>query len=415
MYSLARKRGKRETVGACHAVGGFFICLLHVGVAMSDNPTNTPYSVEAASLPEVGYDPIAPLRQEYEEQQALFSAQPPIIQRFLEAQARQLADAMLQKLPQIRFTLPDRVVTDVPAQGFGPVTPVAAESREQIAGGLLDRLTRTEPAAAVRQRLAELMGSADEGIATAAELVRHATAMHMVHGMLPAGRPVTYVAEEGEVIPTRPAGPSGESAVTAATDAIVEEEERAADRETLLTPYVPAARRFFMPQWVIFDDEGRLLVNTEAEAEARVASMQRFVSVLHASVALAPYMVADEEYQRKRYGILGQLINQGRVLARFQTQEIVEIIQQRAASQDLNRGLSLSLPYFDDQELEMRTHDFTVIPPGRIMFVPAFVVRAAREEQAKVAQDTRLSPSTRKHLLSELANLEHAFHSSRNG
>ena len=57
----------------------------------------------------------------------------------------------------------------------------------------------------------------------------------------------------------------------------------------------------------------------------------------------------------------------------------------------------------------MKTHDFEVIPAGRIMFVPAFVVRAAREEQVKVAQDTRLDPSTRKHLLAELKMLEEAF------
>ena len=54
----------------------------------------------------------------------------------------------------------------------------------------------------------------------------------------------------------------------------------------------------------------------------------------------------------------------------------------------------------------MKLHDFEVIPAGRIMFVPAFVVRAAREEQVKVAQDTRLSHSTRIHLLAELKALE---------
>jgi hypothetical protein len=43
------------------------------------------------------------------------------------------------------------------------------------------------------------------------------------------------------------------------------------------------------------------------------------------------------------------------------------------------------------------------------MFVPAFVVRAAREEQAKIAQDTRFSASTRKHLLFELQMLEDGF------
>jgi hypothetical protein len=124
---------------------------------------------------------------------------------------------------------------------------------------------------------------------------------------------------------------------------------------------------------------------------------------------LSPYMVADEEYQQKRYGMLGQLVNQGRALAVFETNEIIRTIKRRATAHDLNRGLSLSLPYVDDQELLMRTHDFEIIPSGRIMFVPAFVVRAAREEQAKVAQDTRLSPSTRKHLLGELHTLEQAF------
>jgi hypothetical protein len=73
----------------------------------------------------------------------------------------------------------------------------------------------------------------------------------------------------------------------------------------------------------------------------------------------------------------------------------------------------LSLPYFDDQALKLKIHPFVVIPAGRIMFVPAFMVRAAREEAVKVAQDTRLSPSTRKHLLAELALLEHAFGTSR--
>jgi hypothetical protein len=50
-----------------------------------------------------------------------------------------------------------------------------------------------------------------------------------------------------------------------------------------------------------------------------------------------------------------------------------------------------------------------VIPAGRIMFIPAFVVRAAVEEQAKVAQDTRYNISTRKHLLDILRMLEAAF------
>jgi len=230
---------------------------------------------------------------------------------------------------------------------------------------------------------------------------------------LPTGRSVTYVAVEGEEIATLPVNSALDpaSAITATTDAIAEEATEGADRGRgeLLVPYVPAARRFYLPQWVAFDEHDHLLVNSVEEAEAHVASMQRFLTLLHASVALAPYMVADEVYQQKRYGMLGQLVNQGRALARYRTLEIINEIKRRAAAQDLNRGLSLSLPYFDDQTLELKQRQIEIIPVGRIMFVPAFVVRAVREDQAKVAQDTRLSASTRKHVLGELELLEAAF------
>jgi hypothetical protein len=133
------------------------------------------------------------------------------------------------------------------------------------------------------------------------------------------------------------------------------------------------------------------------------------MEVLHLGRSFAPYIVADEQYQQKRYGMLGQLVNQGRALACYETREIITTIKERAAQHDLNRGLSLSLPYFDDQELAMALESFEVIPQGRIMFVPAFVVRAARAQQAKVADDTRLSHGTRQHLIHELKMLETAF------
>ncbi len=347
------------------------------------------------------------LRQEHETWQALLDAQPQLVQRFLEAQARQLADALIQRLPQARFELPDRVVTAV---GDQPA-PLPAEAREQLAGGLLDRLTRGDVRVALRQRLAELEGASHRAVVAAAGLLRHATATHMVRNMLPSGRSVTYTIAEGDEVPTLPVDSAIEpgSAITATTDAIAEEGKAEEGRGELLVPFVPAARRFYLPQWVAFDSHDHLLVKSVNEAEAHLASMQRFVAILHAAVGLAPYIVADTDYQQKRYGMLGQLVNQGRALARYRTGEIIRIIQQRAQAKDLNRGLSLSLPYFDDQDLELKAHDFQVIPGGRIMFVPAFVVRAAREEQAKVAQDTRLSPSTRRHLLSLLKTLERAF------
>lgn len=375
---------------------------------MNKNPPSTPVPTPAET-------PADYLRQEYDAWQALFHDQPIPVQRFLEAQARGLAEALTypERSPQVRFTLPNQVVL---APG-GKEQTVPAEHREQLAGGLRDRLAHGGVAVALRERLAQLEGMPDRAVAVGAGLLRHATAMHMVHGMLPAGRSVTYRPLEGEEIPSQPVEAEGEpaSAITAPTDAIAEEAPSEEGRGELLVPFVPAARRFYLPQWVAFDDEDRLLVASASEAEAHIASMQRFLSVLHAAIGLAPHMVADEGYQQKRHGMLGQLVNQGRALARHHAREVVRTVQQRAAAGELNRGLALSLPYFDDQALRMKTHDFEVIPSGRIMFVPAFVVRAAHQERAKVAQDTRLSPSTRKHLLAELTMLERAFEAKRDG
>ncbi|MBI4730921.1 MAG: hypothetical protein HY781_02110 [Chloroflexi bacterium] len=353
--------------------------------------------------------PIESLRDDYEKQLTLFDAQPPIVQRFLEVQARLVAEAFTERGQRVRFMLPDRVTAAEKSAPF----PVPEKAREQVVGKFSDRLAGRDVHTTLKQKLTELESSPDQAIAVSTGLIRFAAAQHIVHNMLPAGRSVTYSAAEGEEIPSIPTTSAAdpESAITAATDAITEEGKAEEGRGSLQVPYVPAARRFYLPQWVAFDDQGKLLVNSTDEAEAHVASMQKFLEVLFAARSLAPYMVADEEFERKRYGMLGQLVNQGRALAVHTTKNIIATIKQRAADQSLNRGLGLRLPYFDDQDLHIKHHDFVVIPAGRIMFIPAFVVRAAQEEKAKAAQDTRLNLSTRKHLLHELTMLEEAFES----
>ncbi len=357
-----------------------------------------------------GSTPANQLRLEFERQNALFDAQLPIVQRFLEAQARQIAEAYAERAQRVRFTLPDRVIA---AKGTEPIA-VQQAIREQRVGGVADKLARRDVHGTLRQRLTEMEQSSDQAIVIATSLIRFASATHMVRNMLPSGRIVAYApAEEGD-IPSIPVsdGTEQESAITASTDAIAEEGNAEDGRGSLQVPYVPAARRFYLPQWVAFGDKGELLVNTVKEAEAHIASMQHFLNVLFAARSLAPYMVADEEFEKKRDGMLGQLVNQGRALANHLTSEVISVIKKRAAEQSLNRGLSLRLPYFDDQALRIETHNFVVIPAGRIMFVPAFVVRAVLDEQAKIAQDTRFSVSTRRHLLAELQILGDSFRSS---
>ena len=107
--------------------------------------------------------------------------------------------------------------------------------------------------------------------------------------------------------------------------------------------------------------------------------------------------------------MLGQVINQGRALACYKTEQIIKTILERFENGTLNRGLSISLPFYDDQELCMQETTLEAIPAGRIAFKPIFIVRATRLEHAKVSQDTRLNASTRKYLLHELELLEQVF------
>jgi hypothetical protein len=137
--------------------------------------------------------------------------------------------------------------------------------------------------------------------------------------------------------------------------------------------------------------------------------MQRYMEILDLAQALALYIVADEQYWKKYSGMLDQLVEQGRALARYEVGEIIATIKDQAARHELDQGLRLSVPYFDDQTLRLRLIEFEVIPTGRVMFVPTFVAKAAREEQLKMSADTRLSSATRQHLLHELRLLEQAF------
>jgi hypothetical protein len=315
--------------------------------------------VWADSTPQPMDNAFRQLREECQAQQTLFDAQPIEARRLLDSQARKIAEALVQGERQLHFALPEQVSIGTSGRDGQGWLDVPAEFRKQNVAGLLGRLPVKDIRAAVRQRLNQLEQSHHQAVAVSAKLVRYAVVRHIVHDLLPAG-------DSGGV---------------------------------------------YMPQWIAFDDE-RLLVDSLDEAETRVALMQNYVSTLHLAVSLAPYIFADEEYQRKRSGMLIQLINQGRAFARYQVGVVLGKIQRYAKAGELNLGFSMSLPYFDDQTLEMKMHDFEIIPPGRIMFVPALVWRAMRQEQEKVQQDMRLNESTRMHLLSELKVLERAFESS---
>jgi hypothetical protein len=339
-----------------------------------------------------------------------FDCQPSVIQRYFETQASSIADILLSQQSQIRFSLPDRINLADPKNKTENLQTISTDQREYTVGGVLDKWIGPDLRTNLRMKLTELEEVNNPAISLAARLLRYTVSYHLVYNILPSGRSITYETLEGEELPTEPAKytiPS--SAITQESDAIAESGDTDSKRGELQSPYVPAALRFFMPQWVAFDSDANLIARNVTEAEGHINAMQKYLSILHMAVGLSPYFVSDPVYSQKRYGILGQLVNQARLFAQYQIEEIISEIKRRSENNSLNRGLNLSFPYFDDRDLSIKLQRFEVIPAGRIMFVPAFVVRASREEQAKVVQDTRLSHSTKKYLLKELHMLETAF------
>jgi hypothetical protein len=352
-------------------------------------------------------DTTSRLRQEYQGYQRLFQAQSGLVQQYLQTQATLVAEALIQGTSHLRFLLPDIVACAPLPDGRWIEERVPVSSREQSLGGRMALLVHTDLASALRQRFTELEHSSNRAISASSGLLRYALSIHMVHVRLPAGRTVVYKSVDGDDIPNQPVEPNLAFPPTRST--LGDGDQPGVDQAELMVPYVEAARRFYLPQWVAFDDHGKLLVGTVSEAEAYIASMQGYLAILNSAAAIAPFIVVDEVWQQKHYGMLGQLVNQGRALAHYHLEQIIQTIDRRVAEHRLDRGLSLSLPYFNGQTLRIENDNFQVIPAGRVMFIPAFVVLAVRTQAVKVAQDTSLSQSTRRHLLMALSTLEEKY------
>jgi hypothetical protein len=291
----------------------------------------------------------------------LYQNQPEETRRFFERQAASIAEALLDSKSGLNFTLPEFVF--LPEEKTGRYRPVEVpvDFRRHSVSGLLGRLPLKDARSAFRQRLSRLEESMYPAVAAGSGLLRYTVARNIVQERIPQM-------------------PDGE------------------DRSELKTARLPVGPT----------DGGEGRGALEA-IEQKVAERRRQIDTLHQALSLAPYIYTDEEYQSKRAAVLGRLIPLGRELSQLYVRRIIDTINRRAAADDLNRGLSLSLPYFDDRALEMKLHEFEVIPSGRTMFVPAFVALAARREQEALEQESDLDPSTLTHLLDELKNLERAF------
>jgi hypothetical protein len=301
----------------------------------------------------VGGQATRRLHQEFRGLMELFQAQPKPIQFFLVSQAQSVADALLRRPTCIHFALPTLVICET---GTAKLTLLPGRAREQIAGGFIDRFTARDLRTSLNNCLSRLERDPNQAVSTGSKLLRFTTAVHLIEGCLPS----------------------------------IESVSNTEDREDLDSP-------FFMESK---SAAGFVVVGNCP------TPIEPYIRIFRDVVALAPYVVASKGFQQKRYRLLGPWIKQNRELAQYETMEIIHALRRLGKDLTLQRGLRISLPYFDDQELALKLYEVNVIPACRIGFDPGFVAAAALSECEKIAQDDHFSPTTRNHLLNQLRLLE---------
>ena len=79
------------------------------------------------------------IKKEYEARRALLDSQPAHVLQFLDGQARGLAERLLERKVPVHFRLPKEVTL---RPGQSTVVPVPEKLREQLVGGMMDRIAR---------------------------------------------------------------------------------------------------------------------------------------------------------------------------------------------------------------------------------------------------------------------------------
>ncbi len=161
-------------------------------------------------------------------------------------------------------------------------------------------------------------------------------------------------------------------------------------------------------RYTAFGPQGVLQVD-RAAADAYLIDLARSLEHLTLAEQLYPGWTAHALYNDAAAALTTHLIKQGRALAAYYTRQMVDDIHQAWQAGKLTRGLTLLIPYFDDRRYHMEAYRVVVVPTGRILFRPEFVVGACRLAQREVRKDPALSQATRWQLLSQLDSLIQSF------
>ncbi|PWH19344.1 MAG: hypothetical protein DDG59_03325 [Anaerolineae bacterium] len=293
------------------------------------------------------------------------------VQQHFVAQAEQILQAIQKNRPSLEFSLPEKVVLVDPCTHAYREEIIPARYRRQTIGRRLFQRGNST-LSIVLQRLSDLQSSAHLSLSLSANILRYWIARLWLN-QLP----------EGEALPeNKGLNPSSEAR--------------------------PEVQRYF-PEWLLFNSNGEPLFSTKAEAEQSIHAIEATLQSLLSAMAVDPTIVEEEAFRSRYMTLVTQMVEQGRAYCEYLTKSILSTIRKRQSQHTLNRGLSIHLPYFDDQLLEIRYLDLEVVPPGRIAFEEVFLIHAIQRAQESISKNSKLSLSTRQHILEELKLMETSF------
>lgn len=159
-------------------------------------------------------------------------------------------------------------------------------------------------------------------------------------------------------------------------------------------------------QYTGFDPQGHLAADYKTAA-AVVERLSYFVHQLQLVEQIHPR--TEDWYSEKHSLLVTHLIDQGRALANYHTRQIIQNILTAWKAGEITRGLTIFLPYLNERQYKMEEYKIVVIPTGRILFRPQFVIGACRVSERHVRSNPDFSQATRWQLLSQLDTIIQTF------
>jgi hypothetical protein len=157
-----------------------------------------------------------------------------------------------------------------------------------------------------------------------------------------------------------------------------------------------------------FDVHGHLLTSTDA-AYSGVQLLADYVQTLHTAEKLFTGWQADPHFDDLYSSLTLRLMGQGRALAQYDVQVLIDELFARWHKGEIARGLTLTFYYLDEGSFQLKHYRLEVIPPSRIPFQPELVVGACRIEQQRVRKYSEVSQNTRWQLVALLDLIIQAF------